>query len=108
MARPTKEEIDAWNARMAEPEEEEDDFEIVLFDDDGNPVTSMPYKRAKAHLKRRGIDLDDVIDTNANAANNAPTEPPTDPAQQRGYFKGSRRPAVNPASPANTGNPIGV
>lgn len=61
MVRPTQQEIDEWNARMAEPEEDEDDYEVVLFDENGNPVTTMPFSRAKTYLAKRGIDLGDPI-----------------------------------------------
>lgn len=63
MAKPTKEEIDQWNARMAEPDEpDEEDFEVVLFSENGTPVGTMPYSKAKAHFRKHGIDLDDPAD----------------------------------------------
>ena len=72
MARPTQQEIDDWEARMSEPEESDsDDFEVVLFDEQGNPVGTMPFHKAKAYFKKRGIDFDDELPTNANAGNGA-------------------------------------
>jgi hypothetical protein len=73
MARPTQQEIDDWNARMSEPEEPDpDDFEVVLFDNDGNPVGTMPYAKAKAYFKKRGIDFDDDPAAANAATGNAP------------------------------------
>ena len=67
MARPTPQEIEEWEARMNEPEESDtDDFEVILFDENGNPVGTMPFKKAKAYFRKRGIDLDDEP-TTANA-----------------------------------------
>jgi hypothetical protein len=73
MARPTEQEIQEWEARMSEPEEtDSDDFEVILFDAEGNPVGTMPYHKAKAYFKKRGIDFDDELPaTNANAGNAA-------------------------------------
>jgi hypothetical protein len=60
MAKPTQQEIDEFNARMNEPDEPDpDDFEVVLFDEGGNPVGTMPFAKAKAYFRKRGIDLDD-------------------------------------------------
>jgi hypothetical protein len=73
MARPTQQEIDEFNARMNEPEDtDSEDFEVVLFDENGNPVTTMPFGKAKAYFRKRGIDLDDdgsMSDLNAGTAN---------------------------------------
>jgi len=73
MARPTQQEIEEWEARMSEPEEPDpDDFEVVLFDENGNPVGTMPFHKAKAYFKKRGIDFDDGLsDANANTGNAA-------------------------------------
>jgi hypothetical protein len=60
MARPTQQEIEEFEARMNEPEDtDSEDFEVVLFDENGNPVTTMPFSKAKAYFRRRGIELDD-------------------------------------------------
>lgn len=75
MARPTKQEIDEWNARMAEPEEDSDeDFEVVLFSEDGRPVGTMPYSKAKVHFKKHGIDLDDIAPAGDISSDNANPE----------------------------------
>lgn len=64
MARPTQQEIEEWEARMNEPDEPDpDDFEVVLFDENGNPVGTMPFARAKPYFAKRGIDLDDPTDS---------------------------------------------
>lgn len=60
MARPTQQEIQEWEARMSEPEEtDSDDFEVVLFDEQGNPVGTMPFAKAKVYFAKRGISFDD-------------------------------------------------
>lgn len=60
MARPTQQEIEEWEARMSEPEDtDSDDFEVVLFDEQGNPVGTMPFNKAKAYFAKRGISFDD-------------------------------------------------
>jgi hypothetical protein len=78
MAKPTQQEIDDWNARMSEPDEPDpDEFDVVLFDANGDPVGTMPYNKAKAYFKKRGIDLDDE---QPNAAPNAGNANPNSPA----------------------------
>lgn len=112
MARPTQQEIDEWEARMNEPEEPDpDDFEVVLFDENGNPVGTMPFARAKAYFAKRGIDLDAPTDsapggngTDPNAG--APTPPVARaPRPSSRYFagKGSRT-SGNPQPNAIPGN----
>lgn len=81
MARPTQKEIEEWEARMNEPDEPDpDDFEVVLFDENGNPVGTMPFARAKAYFAKRGIELDDPADSapggNGTDPNAAPSAPP--------------------------------
>lgn len=97
MARPTQQEIEEWEARMNEPEESDsDDFEVVLFDENGNPVGTMPYRKAKAYFKKRGIDFDDEL-PNANSATgnaNNPTGNSANPAQ------GSQQPSSAPRARA--------
>jgi hypothetical protein len=74
MARPTQQEIEEWEARMNEPETPDpDEFDVVLFDANGDPVGTMPFNKAKAYFKRRGIDLDDEQpNATANAGNANP------------------------------------
>lgn len=110
MAKPTQQEIDEFNARMNEPDEPDpDDFEVVLFDEQGNPVGTMPYAKAKAYFRKRGIDLDDdgsVSPVNANApasagagnAGQAPTAPAApSPRTTSKYFAGKGKATVQPA-----------
>jgi hypothetical protein len=112
MARPTQQEIDDWNARMNEPEDDPDEFEVVLFDENGNPVGTMPFHKAKAYFKKRGIDFDDELPnagtaaTGGNAGNvaggnqgnpaqGAPVPPRTRPTSR--YFgKQGQNTAVDP------------
>jgi hypothetical protein len=57
MARPTQEEIDEFNRRMDEPDED-DDFEIEISTPDGH-AARLPYKRGRSYLQQHfGIDLD--------------------------------------------------
>ena len=69
MARPTQQEIDEWEARMAEPEDDsDDDFEVVLFDENGSPVGTMPFKKAKVYFAKRGIELDAPANADSGGA----------------------------------------
>jgi hypothetical protein len=117
MARPTQQEIDEFNARMNEPEESDsDDFEVVLFDDSGNPVGTMPFAKAKSYFRKRGIDLDDdgtITDINAdggqsdsgqgnkpkgsNSGMAAPTAPATRTSSKYFAGKNARTATVQPA-----------
>jgi hypothetical protein len=126
MARPTQQEIEEWEARMSEPEEPDpDDFEVVLFDNEGNPVGTMPYAKAKAYFKKRGIDFDDELPnagTNAsggnaavsqggNSGNSAPGAPvpPRTRATSRYFGKqsgGSASTAVDPGNLPPGSQPI--
>jgi hypothetical protein len=118
MARPTQQEIDDWNARMSEPEEaDSDDFEVVLFDENGNPVGTMPYHKAKVYFKKRGIDFDEsdvgATTANGNAAANAGGNPTSGPpvssrtrATSRYFGKpGAATPAQQPGDPTNPAGP---
>lgn len=114
MARPTQQEIDEWEARMNEPEEPDpDDFEVVLFDNEGNPVGTMPYAKAKAHFKRRGIDLDDPVDNSSTDPNAAPSgagpAKPVAPRASNRYFagKGRQQPVAPNAAPPTDFDPQG-
>jgi hypothetical protein len=121
MARPTQQEIDDWEARMSEPEESDsDDFEVVLFDENGNPVGTMPFHKAKAYFKKRGIDFDDAIDANAaSGSNTVPSggSPASTPPGAQGapraratsrYFgkQGGGTTAVDPGNLPPGANPI--
>ena len=84
MARPTQQEIDEWNARMNEPEESEDDYEVWIKTPDGVEM-AVPYSKAKNYLGKFGISLDAPAPT--------PDPNPGDPGngqpqqqQRRGYF----------------------
>jgi hypothetical protein len=58
MAKPTQQEIDEWNARMNEPEDDGDDFEVEIVNPDGH-AARVPYKKAKGYLQEHfGIDLE--------------------------------------------------
>jgi len=57
MARPTQKEIDEWNARMNEPDPDDDD--VIVETPDGHKV-HMKYGRVKPWLARHGLDFDDV------------------------------------------------
>ena len=63
MARPTQKEIDEFNARMNEPEGEED---TITIEYNGHKIT-MKESKAMAYLKRNGIDLSDVEITQPDA-----------------------------------------
>lgn len=58
MARPTKEEIAEWEARMNEPEVPDDDMVIIELPD-GTKVHRQ-YSKVSAYLKKRGLDFDEV------------------------------------------------
>ena len=58
MARPTKEEIAEWEARMSEPEGTDDDMVIIELPD-GTKVHRQ-YSKVSAYLKKRGLDFDEV------------------------------------------------
>ncbi|HEX8762899.1 MAG TPA: hypothetical protein VF733_04035 [Candidatus Saccharimonadales bacterium] len=74
MARPTPEEIEEFNARMNEPDNNpDDDFEIEIFTPEGHGAR-LPYSRGKSYLQEHfGIDIGDPpSDPNAgNPANGA-------------------------------------
>lgn len=60
MARPTKEEIAAWEARMNEPEGSDDDFEVEIYSPEGHGAR-VPYSKARTYLQQNfGIDLDEM------------------------------------------------
>jgi hypothetical protein len=118
MARPTQQEIDEWEARMNEPEgPDPDDFEVVLFDENGSPVGTMPYAKAKAYFKKRGIDFDESpagspVAGNAGASANpagASGSPVSSNARSTRatarYFgkAGSGTPVGDPGDPTNAG-----
>lgn len=88
MAKPTPQEIQEWEARMSEPDEPDpDDFEVVLFDEQGNPVGTMPFGRAKAYFAKRGISFDDDVPgtgTGTPAGTNAGTPANGQSAQSGG------------------------
>lgn len=103
MARPTQQEIDEFEARMNEPEDtDSEDFEVVLFDENGSPVGTMPFAKAKAYFRRRGIELDD--DGSMSSINGAdPASGGNGPAT--GKSRGSA--SGQPGAPA-TANPSGA
>jgi len=59
MARPTPEEIAAWEARMSEPEGgSDDDFEIEIYSPEGHGAR-IPYSKGRKYLQENfGIDID--------------------------------------------------
>lgn len=59
MAKPTAEEIAAWEARMAEPDgETDDDFEIEIYTPEGHGAR-IPYSKGRTYLQEHfGIDID--------------------------------------------------
>lgn len=61
MARPTQQEIDEFNARMAEPEgPDEDDFDIEIFTPEGHGAR-LPYRKGRTYLAQHfGIDVGDI------------------------------------------------
>jgi hypothetical protein len=92
MARPTQQEIDEFNARMEEPEDNTDDFEIEIFSPEGHGAR-LPYSRGRAYLQEHfGIDLD-------------PT--PTDPANSTNPPKGKKQNPVDPnVAEGENGDPV--
>lgn len=60
MARPTQQEIDEFNARMEEPEDSDDDFEIEIFTPEGHGAR-VPYRKGRTYLQQHfGIDVDSL------------------------------------------------
>lgn len=75
MPRPTQQEIDEWNARMAEPEDSPEDFEVEIYSPDGHGAR-VPYSKARSYLQQNfGIDLDEM---------EKPADPNADPNAQNG------------------------
>ena len=122
MARPTQQEIDEWEARMAEPEDDsDDDFEVVLFDENGSPVGTMPFRKAKTYFSKRGIELGDAPNVDGggapgnagpgtqnmgNSGGTPPGTPPASPTRTTSkYFAG--RGTRTQAIPADNGDPAG-
>jgi hypothetical protein len=92
MARPTQQEIDEFNARMEEPEDNIDDFEIEIFSPEGHGAR-LPYSRGRAYLQQHfGIDLDESP---------TQTEPPANQP------KGKKQNPADPNSPeSENGDPV--
>jgi hypothetical protein len=57
MARPTQQEIDEWNARMEEPDPDDD---MVIIELPNGTKVHRKYGQVKGYLKKQGLDLDDV------------------------------------------------
>lgn len=95
MAKLTDEEqaqLEALQARAAEAEENSDDDWEVTIEENGRAIR-LPYSRAKAMLKRMGLDLEDI----------AETEPPADPPVEKQDSKTPPKPPAKP--PAKTDPP---
>jgi hypothetical protein len=108
MPRPTQQEIDEWNARMNEPEESEDDYEVWIKTPEGVEM-AVPYSRAKNYLGKYGISLDPVASPDPNPGENPESGNPQNSGggQRRGYFSGrqSANSQGNPPQGAPMGNP---
>lgn len=57
MARPTQQEIDEWNARLEEPDPDDD---MVIIELPNGTKVHRKYGQVKGYLKKQGLDLDDV------------------------------------------------
>lgn len=110
MARPTQQEIDEFNARMAEPEGvDEDDFEIEIFTPEGHGAR-LPYHKGRTYLAQHfGIDVGDIPPNAAQGGAGGQTQtPPQSGSRGRGN-NSSATSQPNPAldesqqTPVNTG-----
>lgn len=84
MARPTKEEIAAWEARMQEPEDSDNDFEVEIYSPEGHGAR-VPYSKARTYLQQNfGIDLDEMPKPEGGADPNADPNGIADPPGNTG------------------------
>ncbi len=79
MARPSQKEIDDWNARMSEPEDNAEDFEVEIYSPDGHGAR-VPYSKARSYLQTNfGIDLDEIPKPDGTDPNADPNSQIQDP-----------------------------
>lgn len=89
MTRPTKEEIAEWEARMNEPEEDDDDMVIIELPD-GTKI-HRKYSRVKGYLSKHGLDFDDVeITPEEDAADGDALDAPEAKARVSGKYFGKK------------------
>lgn len=94
MARPTQQEIDEFNARMSEPDTDEDDFEIEIFTPEGHGAR-LPYRKGRAYLSQHfGIDVGDLPNAGGNP-------------QQQGNTQGQQGKRGGNSANGNPGNAPG-
>lgn len=92
MARPTQQEIDEFNARMSEPEDNADDDDMVIIElPDGRKV-HRKYSKVKDYLKKNGLDFDDVeIEEDPNPGEDPLKDNPEPPARTSAKYFGKTK-----------------